>query len=438
MIDLQPWSVHPRIVLPAEDIEFDAQNAECECIRADLAAFEEQMRSAADDGGPVYHPETIHQNIISETPVILPQRELRKISNAVAAIHQVVRHSSFRDYVLGRAPVIARQNSKVHGVLMGFDFHMTPDGPKLIEINTNAGGALINAQLLRFQTACCDTFQEMIREVGVVHEVHNKILASFLAEWQAFGRQGRPQRIVIVDETPAQQYLYPELILFRSLFRAAGIEAEIVAPEDLVFAGGSLLYRRKTVDLVYNRLTDFYLEKRQSRALRDAHMSGEVLITSNPRHHALLANKKNFSIFSNADLLRSFNIPAQTINVLEQTVPKSCLVTSNNAEMLWQNRRKLFFKPVSGFGSRGAYRGSKLTKRVWQEILNGEYIAQDFVAPSLSPVKVDGVTREMKFDIRAYVYQGDIQLMAARRYQGQTTNMHTDGGGFASVYSVTV
>jgi hypothetical protein len=32
------------------------------------------------------------------------------------------------------------------------------------------------------------------------------------------------------------------------------------------------------------------------------------------------------------------------------------------------------------------------------------------------------------------VYDGMIQLMAARLYQGQTTNFRTAGGGFAPVY----
>ena len=30
------------------------------------------------------------------------------------------------------------------GVFMGYDFHLTPEGPRLIEVNTNAGGALLN------------------------------------------------------------------------------------------------------------------------------------------------------------------------------------------------------------------------------------------------------------------------------------------------------
>jgi hypothetical protein len=39
----------------------------------------------------------------------------------------------------------------------------------------------------------------------------------------------------------------------------------------------------------------------------------------------------------------------------------------------------------------------------------------------------------LKTDIRNYVYAGRVQLLAARLYQGQATNMRTPGGGFAPV-----
>ncbi len=41
----------------------------------------------------------------------------------------------------------------------------------------------------------------------------------------------------------------------------------------------------------------------------------------------------------------------------------------------------------------------------------------------------------MKFDLRAFTYDGAVQWVAARLYQGQTTNFRTPGGGFAPVYS---
>ena len=45
----------------------------------------------------------------------------------------------------------------------------------------------------------------------------------------------------------------------------------------------------------------------------------------------------------------------------------------------------------------------------------------------------EGVLQSLKYDVRCYVYDGAIQLIAARLYQGQTTNFRTPGGGFAQI-----
>jgi len=117
------------------------------------------------------------------------------------------------------------------------------------------------------------------------------------------------------------------------------------------------------------------------------------------------------------------------------------VVEPAEAQRLWDARRSLFFKPVAGFGGRAAYRGDKLTKRVWQDILAGDYVAQAIVAPGErviddpDPLAAAQATKAMKYDLRAYTYNGAVQWVAARMYQGQTTNFRTPGGGFAPVYS---
>ena len=59
-----------------------------------------------------------------------------------------------------------------------------------------------------------------------------------------------------------------------------------------------------------------------------------------------------------------------------------------------------------------------------------------WVPPGERATLVDDAPTELKFDLRAYVYAGRIQLLAARMYQGQTTNFRTPGGGFAPVMVV--
>ena len=91
---------------------------------------------------------------------------------------------------------------------------------------------------------------------------------------------------------------------------------------------------------------------------------------------------------------------------------------------------------MAGYGAKAAYRGDKLTKRVWAEIVEGGFIAQALVPPSERLVEVDGVPTRLKVDVRAYSYRGAVQLLAARSYSGQTTNMRTPGGGFCPVIVV--
>ena len=104
---------------------------------------------------------------------------------------------------------------------------------------------------------------------------------------------------------------------------------------------------------------------------------------------------------------------------------------------MWSRRRELFFKPASGYGSRAAYRGEKLTKRVWEEMSRSTYVAQSLVAPSERQLDSAGGPFALKVDIRNYAYAGVVKLVAARLYQGQTTNFRTPGGGFAPVFTDT-
>ena len=71
------------------------------------------------------------------------------------AIESTVALPAYQAQALARAPLIARHDFGPRGAFLGFDFHLGEDGPRLIEINTNAGGALLNAMLARAQQACC-------------------------------------------------------------------------------------------------------------------------------------------------------------------------------------------------------------------------------------------------------------------------------------------
>lgn len=189
------------------------------------------------------------------------------------------------------------------------------------------------------------------------------------------------------------------------------------------------------MDLVYNRLVDFSLDRPEHGALRAAYLDGAVVVTPNPRIHALYADKRNLALLSDHATLHSWGLPSEFLADLSG-VPRTVLVTSDNAQHLWGTRKTLFFKPAGGHGGKAVYRGDKVTKGVWAEIVRGGYVAQEFAEPGQRMIKVDGAEEGRKMDVRLYTYDGRILLTAARLYQGQTTNFRTPGGGFAPVFAI--
>ena len=367
--------------------------------------------------------EQTHPALFSRAELEIAPQVRAALDELVAAVESVVALPAWQASVLSRAPAAARSPVTARGVFFGYDVHLTTDGPRLIEINTNAGGALLNTCLLRAHG-----------ESAVADAVEQAIVAMFREEWRLAAGDDPLRRIAIVDENPAAQYLAPEFALFRRLFERHGIAAVIADPGELVFAEGRLRLDGAAIDLVYNRLTDFALDMPASAALRAALDSGAAVITPHPRAHALYADKRNLMLLSDEASLLELGVPAATRAVLLAGVPRTVAVTPAAADDFWAGRKNWFFKPAAGFGSRAAYRGDKLTKRVFEEILQGAYIAQQIVPPSELPVTVGAGTENMKLDLRCYAYAGRIQLLAARLYQGQTTNFRTPGGGFAPVF----
>jgi hypothetical protein len=134
---------------------------------------------------------------------------------------------------------------------------MRDDTLALIEINTNAGGAMLNAAMAKAHRSCCLSDSELTRAIDSGATLEDTIFNMFESEW-VLSRRSQPLRTVaIVDEHPEQQYLYPEFVLFQRLFQRHGIEAVIASPSDLTYRDGVLRHGDLAIDLVYNRLTDF-------------------------------------------------------------------------------------------------------------------------------------------------------------------------------------
>lgn len=413
----------------------DALNRSCQCIAVDQEKLRTSLQAGFGQQGSLAGLRETHPGLLADYPIFIGREHIAAMQDVIDAIEHVVTLAPYRETVLAWAPDIARHSDGAHGVFFGYDFHLTNDGPRLIEVNTNAGGALLLQHLASAQQACCREVGDFFPGPRGLDDIEDMFVDMFRAEFLAQRPDDELGCIAIVDEDPQAQYLFPEFELFRNMFASHGIDAIIADPGDLELIDEKLIADGRTVDVVYNRLTDFYLESPACTALRAAYSNGAAVFTPSPRDHALYANKRNLAVLGDEDTLRDMGASDEAIATLSLTVPRTTTVSEDNAAELWAKRRHLFFKPVRGYGSRGTYKGAKLTKKTWASILQSDYVAQELVPPGERLLVTDGTERAFKVDVRCYVYCGEIQLLGARMYRGQTTNFRTDGGGLTAVFT---
>ncbi|MGC2165021.1 MAG: hypothetical protein WA632_03280 [Gallionella sp.] len=393
-------------------------NADCQNQGFNYAALRSAMIAEGSEWFDLVTERCPH--LFSEVPVFVTAEHLQQMRAVISAIDRVTNLPGWR-------PESLRGVSSAKGVFFGYDFHLNMQGAHLIEINTNAGGGFLNALLINSQRGADLPGKPVCGET-----LGEAFTAMFANEWRLSHRDSLLKTIAIVDENPQQQYLYPEFLLAKKLFESAGLRVYIVDPSELKSVGDNLYAGEHRIDLVYNRLTDFSL--RHHAVLRQAWLQAQVVLTPDVEHYDRYADKRNLGRLCDSSGLRLLGADEKDIALLQQRIPHTLLVSPEAEAALWADRKKLFFKPISGYGSKGAYRGDKLTKRVFAEIIESEYVVQSLAIPGERKVCInDDEVVSLKYDLRCYVYDGEIQLVSARLYQGQTTNFRTPGGGFALV-----
>ena len=386
-------------------------NGEClDWAGMDSEALQQALQAQGADWYGLVKERCPH--VFAAAPVFISEMQLQQMKAVIAAVEEVVG---------------TPEPQTALGVFYGYDFHLNAQGTHLIEVNTNAGGAFLLDVLVCSQREATLYGAEVCEQ-----DLEQVFIEMFRNEWRLLHGAVPLKTVAIVDEQPEAQYLYPEFLLAQKMFGRAGVTAYIADPSALQARDDGLYCDGQRVDLVYNRLTDFTLQRYPH--LRSAWDKWQVVVTPNPSHHERYAEKRKLALFSDPVALRAQGISQAGIAALSAGVPQTRIVVPAEAANWWDERKQWFFKPVSGYGSKGAYRGDKLTKRVFEEIMQADYIAQRLALPGERKVCPAGLEpQSLKFDVRCYVYDGRVQLMAARLYQGQTTNFRTPGGGFALV-----
>lgn len=349
--------------------------------------------------------------LICSSPLLIKPQVFEKIRSEITAYSNLrdwtVKHKkhSFEEKKLIVPPNFAVCNS--------FDFHVDMnDEIHLIEINTNAAFMALGLNLYEF-----------FDRKNLVRFNESALVEMFRQELQLSGASN--DCIFIMDEKPEEQRMYFEFLVFKEIFKSHGLNCEIVdaTNEDAV-------RKIPTGSFVYNRYTDFYLNESKSNLIKERYNNREIFLSPHPWEYFQIADKERF-----LDWTAQLEVPH----------PSSLLpaydLDVEPAEKIWPLRKNYFFKPKSSFGSKGVFKGASVSKKVFDRFFGNHFIAQKLALPAEIDIAVEIVKeghpvleiQKMKYDLRCYTYREELQMIIGRVYQGQTTNLRTEGGGFTIV-----
>ena len=352
-------------------------------------------------------------NLLSPHQIKLPAEQQSEIANTIKAFQKLRDSKSYQQWVEKKwGPQFNPGNLSL---FMSYDFHVTADGGlKLIEINTNASFLGLGWEMNQFFKLPWNTdFKIEHLKNCMENEMH-------LA-----GIKNPLQKIVITDEHPSQQRLFLEFLLYREIFRSFGFDCEIADVRESE--------KLKTAQFIYNRSTDFYMEEPQTAALKEIFLSKQAVVSPQSYEYRILADKENFVEWSQDSFWNEVTIDQDVRDQILKVLPKTYIMTLENKAQVWADRKHLFFKPKRAFGSKSAFKGASISHKAFEDLIQHESLAQEFVqAPELEFVTPTG-PQKFKYDLRCYAYGDQYQGCVGRIYQGQVTNLRTEGGGFAPV-----
>ena len=363
-------------------------------------------------------PDSRWKHIVFPEMIKISSSVLPQMAQVVSSIYSLKSDRGYLDFLKSHLERVVQIPHPQDSVLMAYDFHIdSSKTPRLIEVNTNGAGFLIANTV--YQTHGIDDKKSL-----------EDLIKSFRTEWNLFRKEQKgffkaaPEKVGILDEKPFQQKMRLEFFMYKTLFQSLGWLADIYDSADLKEDSEGFLkdIKGQRVDFIYNRDTDFYFKK--SPHLHRAYTRGKACFSPHPSEYFLLSDKNRLCDW---DFYRG---KWPSLNVIEKNLIKSQILTEENADWAWENKKNIFFKMSQGHGGQSAYRGKSLTRGKFKQLRGNPALFQEYIPPS---VFQDSLGQEWKFDLRAYAYQGRIQQVAARCYKGQVTNFQEEGGGFAAV-----
>lgn len=381
------------------------------------SAFIQHLRKSYPDLKQQPLEEVLSENLFSPFQLELPQAVLKQAQDIISAIFELREQPQYLRHYSESLAAKNLQDPGNKSIVMSYDFHLNENQElKLIEINTNAGFLALGHEMYKVRQAPLPVDDFSLQEIA----------DNVCTEIQLQGKECSDNlKVAIIDNQPQEQKLYPEFLLYNELFKSRGWDSRI-------FDYRSVL-NDFSPDFIYNRHTDFFLTESEAIGLRRKFDNKAICFSPNPFEYFMIADKQRLIDWSQPGFLEAMGMSSEKCKIIKQAVPKSYDAKPSNADEVWGLRKKLFLKPKNAFGSKQSYKGASISRKAFEDLIKEETIAQEYIpAPEVRFETPQGPTK-FKYDLRCYAYQGRLQLVAARLYQGQVTNLKTLWGGFTCV-----
>jgi len=328
-------------------------------------------------------------------------------------------------------------------VLSRLDAFLTPEGPRFIEINSDApaGFGYSDAMAQVFQRL--PVFEAFAREHSVSYEPSDEALVNaVVGEWRPRSGSKKP-RIAIVDWADVKTRADQEIL--RRAFVERDFDCVLDDPREMTFGEGRLLGPSGPIDLVYRRavLSELVAKEDEVKGFLEAYESGLVPFVNTFRCR-LSEDKAFFAVLT--DEAFGALLTADERAFLDRLVPWTRKVgerrTRRNGKdidlvpHILENRAGLVLKPAHGYGGNEVFVGDETEPAAWEaavlDALGSPWVVQERVTIPEEPFPVfdDGALAfaSLKVNTNPFYVRGAPSGAVTRCSRSSIINVSAGGG----------
>jgi hypothetical protein len=329
-------------------------------------------------------------------------------------------------------------------LLSRLDAFLSPEGPRFIEVNSDAPAGFGYGDRMAEVFAALPLFRAFARGRAVRYEPSTPALVdAVVSTWRTARRTAAAPLIAIVDWADVKTRPDQEIVAER--FAAAGHPCLLADPREMEIAGGRLVAGGRAVDLVYRRavLSELVEREDEVRPFLEAYRDGRAVFVNSLR--CRLSEDKAFFAVLTDEAFASL-LGAEEAELVRRVVPWTRRLAERRTRRggrevdllphVIERREELVLKPAHGYGGRAVLVGDETAPADWARAVEaglGEpWVVQERVAipEEVFPLLDDGtlVLAPLKVNVNPFYVDGADVGAVTRASRSSVINVSAGGG----------